>query len=126
MGKSVKIRALMAPQTPLATFDPGEYLSELEFYETDSPITEEERDGLAQFAHFLAFLALKAKSSKWAGSLVRPGTLAYSAFESNFSHLKGWDELATGGGGLPYQQLASFLMQHYPPHLTKRDDAEHT
>src|SRR5262245_59838170 len=37
MGNAVKIRTLTAPPTPLSEFDPGAYLSELEFYETDSP-----------------------------------------------------------------------------------------
>ena len=58
MTKSVKIRTLIAPEGDLTEFDPGRYLSELEFYETDDPVTEEDRDGLAQFVHYLAFLAL--------------------------------------------------------------------
>jgi hypothetical protein len=109
------------PQTPLGTFDPGEYLCGLEFYETDSPITEEERDALAQFAHILAFTALEAKSSKWAASTVLRGTSAYGALESHFGHLQGWQELAKAESGLHYRQLAHFLMRHYPPHPPRKD-----
>jgi len=119
MGKSVKIRALTAPDTPLSDFDPGEYLSGLEFYETDSTVTDEDRDGMAQLAHFLAFLALRGKSSKWAGSTVPRGTLAYRALESHFCSLTGWKELALDDHGLSYSQLASFLMGHYPPRMPK-------
>ena len=115
MRNSVKIRTLTAPQMPLSEFDPGKYLGSLEFYETDNPLTEEDRDGLAQFAHLLAFLALDGKSTRWADSTIRPDTMAYQAFESHFGHLPGWRELASGENGLPYRQLASFLMRHYPP-----------
>ncbi|MEW6304845.1 MAG: hypothetical protein AB1705_15325 [Verrucomicrobiota bacterium] len=115
----MKIRTMAAPRTPLATFDSGEYLSGLEFYETDRPIRDEDRDGLAQFTHFLAFLALQAKSSKWAVSMVRRGTLAYRALESHFSQLEGWQELAEAEDGLHYRRLVSFLMQHFPPHPPK-------
>lgn len=113
MANSVKIRVLTAPPTPLKAFDPGEYLSGLEFYETDDPITETDRNDLAQFAHFLAFLALKSKSRKWAASLVRQGTTAYRALHSHFGHLEGWNEIAEGN--IEYRQLAGFLMTHYPP-----------
>jgi hypothetical protein len=118
MGNAVKIRTLTAPPTPLSEFDPGAYLSELEFYETDAPISDEERDGLAQFAHFLAFLALRAQSSRWTSSVVRHGSLAHRALESHFGHLAGWPRVPKRG--LSYRQLASFLMQHYPPHLPKK------
>jgi hypothetical protein len=116
MGRSVIIRELIAPQTPLSEFDPGAYLSGLEFAETEAPITEEDRDGLAQFAHFLAFMALQAKSSRWAGSTVARDTLAYQALESHFGHLKGWAEMAQNEHGLHYRELTTFLMEHYPPH----------
>jgi hypothetical protein len=118
MKSAVKIRTLTAPPTPLTTFDPGEYLSGLDFYETESPISEEDRDGLAQFTHFLAFLALQAKSSKWAVSTVPRQSLAYEAFVTHFGHLNGWEEL-TGDQGLSYRRLASFLMRYYPPHPPK-------
>lgn len=117
MSNSVKIRTLTAPQTPLNDFDPGEYLSRLEFDATSSPITHEDRDGLAQFAHLLAFMALQAHSSRWATSTVARESQAYRALESHFGHLQGWPGLAEGGRGLPYRQFASFLMQHYPPRL---------
>ncbi len=120
MGKSVKIRTLAPPAGPLAELDPGEYLSGLEFYETDSPIGEEDRDGLAQLTHFVGFMALQAHSSKWESSIVPRGSLAYKALESHFSHLGGWAELAADARGLNYHQLACFLMQHYPPHPPKR------
>jgi hypothetical protein len=118
MGNTVKIRTLTAPPTPLTEFDPGAYLSGLEFYETDTPITEEDRDGLAQFAQFLAFLALQAQSSRWASSVVPAGSQAQRALESHFAHLAGWPGVPTGG--LPYRQLAVFLMQHYPPHPPRK------
>jgi hypothetical protein len=101
MANAVKIRTLTAPPTPLTDFDPGAYLSGLEFYETDSPINDEERDALAQFAHFLAFLALKAESSRWASSVVLQGSRAYSALESHFGHLEGWPGVPTGGLFIP-------------------------
>jgi hypothetical protein len=117
MGNTVKIRALTAPPTPLGDFDPGAYLSGLEFYKTDAPISEVDRDGLAQFVHFLAFLALKAKSSRWASSVIPQGSSASRAIESHFGHLPGWPGVLPGG--LPYRQLASFLMHHYPPRPPK-------
>jgi hypothetical protein len=120
MGNSVKIRTLTAPQTPLTTFDPGEYLSGLEFYETDSPISEEDRDGLAQFLHFLAFMALQAKSSRWAASMVPRESLAYRALEAHFGHLNGWEELREDEPGLSYRGLSSFLIRYYPPHAPNR------
>lgn len=123
MPKAVKVRVL-APPTALNNFDPGMYLSGLKFYETDDLLTEDDRDGLAQFTHFLAFMAMEANSSKWDGSVVRRESLAYRALESHFSHLEGWDELSAGHDDLPYQQLAWFLMQHYPPHPPKRPGAE--
>ena len=118
MGNAVKIRTLTAPPTPLSAFDPGAYLSELEFYETDSQITDEDRDELAQFAHFLAFLALQAQSSRWASSVVPQGSQAHRALESHFGHLTDWPEVSTDG--LPYRALASFLMQHCPPRPAKK------
>jgi hypothetical protein len=114
MAKAVKIRTLTAPPPPLSEFDPGAYLSALEFYETDAPVTDEDRDGLAQFAHFLAFLALQAQSSRWDSSVVRRGSQAHRALESHFGDLAGWPGVPKSG--LSYRQLASFLMQHYPPH----------
>ena len=116
---SVKIRTLVAPQTPLSEFDPGEYLSGLEFYETEGEITDEDRDGMAQYAHFLAFLALQGRSSKWDNSTVCRGTLAYRALESHFCSLAGWQELAENERGIKYHQLASFLMGYYPPRSPK-------
>ena len=113
MANAVKIRTLKAPPTPLTEFDPGAYLSQLEFYETDSPINEEDRNGLAQFAHYLAFLALQAKSSRWKSSMVPHNSHVHHALESHFGHLPGWPGVPIDG--LPYKQLASFLMQHYPP-----------
>lgn len=119
MGNSVKIRSLAAPPTPLDAFDPGEYLDGLDFYETDTPISEPDRDGLAQFVHYLAFLALRAKSSKWSASTVGRGTSAFRCLESHFAHLDGWRELAQVENGLSYRQLAGFLMPHYPPRPPK-------
>jgi hypothetical protein len=114
MRKAVKIRTLTAPPMPLSEFDPGAYLGELEFYETSESITEEDRDGLAQFTHFLAFLALEAQSSKWNSSMIPQGSLALQSLESHFGDLEGWPSVTKRG--LSYRKLASFLMQHYPPH----------
>lgn len=113
MGNAVKIRTLQAPSPPLSEFDPGAYLSSLEFYETDSPASEEDRDGLASLAHYLAYLALKARSSRWQSSVIPQHSHAHRALESHFGHLDGWPEVPSEG--LPYRQLVSFLMQHYPP-----------
>lgn len=113
MANGVKIRTLTAPPVPLTEFDPGAYLSELEFYETDSPIAEDDRDGLAQFVHRLAFLALQARSNRWASSVIPQNSPAYQALSSHFGHLPGWP--STSHDGLPYRQLASFLLKHYPP-----------
>jgi hypothetical protein len=115
MSKSVKIQTLTAPPLPLDDFDPGKYLSELTFVESDTAITDQDRDGLAQFAHYLAFLALKAKSTRWHDSVVDPDSLAYQALESHFGHLADWP--AASEAGLSYRQLATFLMRHYPPRL---------
>ena len=113
MAKAVKIRMLTSPPAPLHEFDPGAYLGGLEFYETDAPISDKDRDALAQFAHFLAFLALQAQSSGWELSVVPQGGSAYRALESHFGHLAGWP--GEPEGGLKYRELAGFLMQHYPP-----------
>jgi hypothetical protein len=123
LGNAVKIRTLSFPEPPLSSFDPGAYLSGLEFYETDGSITEEERDGLAQFAHFLAFLALHSKSTKWDRSVVQRRSLAYRALESHFGHLDGWPAVAADGAGMSYRELTGFLMQHYPPHPPEADPA---
>ncbi len=117
MGGAIKIRTLTAPSTDLGSLDPGEYLGGLEFYETDEPITDEERDGLAQLTHFVAFLALEAKSTRFATSVVGGHTLAYRALESHFGHLAGWTTVPRDERGLEYRGLVVFLMNHYPPHL---------
>jgi hypothetical protein len=117
MGNAVKIRTLTAPPTPLTEFDPGAYLSELDFYETGTPLSEEDRDRLAQFVHLLAFMALQARSSRWASSVVPRGCPAHRALESHFGHLPGWP--GAPAGGLPYRELATFLLKHYPPHLPR-------
>jgi hypothetical protein len=116
MGNAVKIGTLTAPPAPLATFDPGEYMSGLDFYETESAISDQDRDDLAQFTHLLAFIALQAQSSKWAASIVPRGSLAYRALDSHFGHLNGWRELSENQG-LSFRHLASLLMRHYPPRV---------
>ena len=116
MNKAVKIRSLSAPGDDLSAFDPGHYLANLEFYETDDAITDAERDGLAQFAHYLAFLALRAQSSKWSGSTVPYGSSAYQALTTHFGQLPGWDDIAPPTEDLKYGELVRFLMQFFPPH----------
>jgi hypothetical protein len=115
--KAVKIRNLLAPKTPLDDFDPGAYLSSLEFYETDSAISESDRDELAQFAHLLAFMAIKSKSTKWPSSVIGQGSSAARALESHFGDLPDWPGVPADG--LSYRTLASFLMKHYPPRPPK-------
>ncbi|QEL20921.1 hypothetical protein [Limnoglobus roseus] len=100
MAKAMKIRALMSPPTPLTKFDPGAYWSGLEFEETDAANTEAERDGLAQFVHFLAFLALQAGSTRWA-SVVPARSSAMRALESHFGHLAGWPRVTRSGLSYP-------------------------
>jgi len=87
----------------------------LEFYETETEITEVERDGLAQFVHILTSLALRGKSTEWRRSAIERDSSAFRSLESHFGYLKGWDELAPDGQNLNYRSLASFLMQPYPP-----------
>jgi hypothetical protein len=118
MANAVKIRKLTAPPMPLGEFDPGAYLSGLEFYETDTPLSDEDRDGLAQFAHLLAFLALQAKSSRWASSVVPQGSSAHRALESHFGHLPDWPGVPKQG--LPFRQMVGLLRQHYPPRPPKK------
>jgi hypothetical protein len=117
VGNTVKIRTLTVPPTPLTEFDPGAYLGGLAFYETDTPLSDGDRDELAQFAHLLAFLALQARSSRWASSAIPCGSDSHRALESHFGHLADWPGVPEGG--LPYRQLAGFLMRHYPPRPSK-------
>ena len=115
MNGATKIRRLVAPTTPLKDFDPAAYLSSLEFYETDVPLTDTDRDDLAQFIHYLAFIALNAKSTGWKHARVMKGTSAYLALNSHFSNLDGWGELLTDPDGIPYSTLARFLLGYFPP-----------
>jgi hypothetical protein len=119
MNRAVKIRSLAPPSEDLSTFDPGEYLAHLDFYETDAPITDEERHGLAQFAHFLAYIALRARSSRWGDSVVPTGTPAYRALESHFSHISGWESISNSVHGMSYRHLVSFLMGPFPPQRSR-------
>lgn len=118
MNRAVKIRTLPPPPAPFDQFDPGAYLGGLEFYETETPISEEDRDGLAQFLHLLAFIALQARSTQWAGSVIPRGSLAERAIETHFGHLPNWPALPPTG--LPYRQLAGLLMKQYPPRMPKK------
>ena len=98
-GKRGKDSRADGPADTVDRLRSGAYLSELEFYETDSPVREEDRNGLAQFAHFLAFVALRAQSSRWKSSVVPPRSHAQRALESH-RHLAGWPGVPTRG--LPY------------------------
>ncbi len=117
MSRAVKIRKLTPPPMPLEDFDPGAYLGSLEFYETEAAIGEEDRDGLAQIVHFLAFLAMKSQSSQWGTSVIPAGSDAARALEAHFGHLPGWPGIPAAG--LSYRQLAGFLLPHYPPKKPK-------
>jgi len=90
MNKTVKIRTLVAPGGNLSEFDPGAYLSRLEFYQTSDELTEDDRHGMAQILHFLAFLAENAQSRYRNSSVVALGTSAYDALRSHFGDLAGW------------------------------------
>jgi hypothetical protein len=118
--KAVKIRTLLAPTGDLAEFDPGEYLCGLEFYPTEEPVDDAERNGLAQLVHFVGYLALQARSPAFATAVVATDSLAHAALQTYFGHLEGWNELPREPAGLTYRALASFLMTHYPPHLPGR------
>ena len=115
MSKNVKIRTLKSPGPELSDFDPGAYLASLDFYETEDVVTEEDRDGLAQFIHLLAFIALKFRSNNWSASSLPHGSSAYLAVQSHFEHLDGWNQIYTEGQGIVYRDLATFLMNHFPP-----------
>ena len=78
MAKSVEIKKLVAPSGGLSVFDPGAYLANLEFYESDNVISEGDRNGLAQFVDFLAFLALKNRSTGWPNSVVPRSSSAFT------------------------------------------------
>ena len=117
---TVKIRELRPPSLPLSEFDPGAYLAGMDFYETDEAITDEERDGLAQLVHFVAFIALQAKSTCWSTSSIAKGTTVYRALESYFGHLSEWEHIAGSSSEVPYQRLVSSLMRPFPPHLPKQ------
>jgi hypothetical protein len=117
--KSVKIRTLSPPLGDLSVFDPGEYLASLEFYETPDVITGSDRDDLAQFVQLLAYMALQAKSTRWAASGVRRETSAFNALESHFGGLEGWSEIVDAEG-VGYGSLARFIFGHYPPHPPRR------
>ena len=112
----VKIRELMTPPEDLSNFDPGQYLSGLEFESTNEPIVEKDRDGLAQLVHFIAFLALQEGSPAFGTAIIPKDTTAYTALESHFGHLDGWSETYRSSGGVTYRALVNFLMVHYPPH----------
>jgi hypothetical protein len=113
MPKSVKIIQLFAPPDDLSQFDPGEFFSKLEFQETEADITEEDRNGIAQLAHFMAFLALESRSSKWDQSVVAKDSQAMAVLETHFGEIPGWPK--TTKRGLSFRKLASFLMPLYPP-----------
>lgn len=114
---AVKIRSLRAPDGDLSSFDPGAYLSALEFYETAEPVTEDERDGLAQLAPLLAYFALEGKSDRFGASVIGRETTAYQALEAHFGHLPGWKALSPHADeGLEYGKLVRFLWSYYPPH----------
>ena len=114
MRKAVKIKTLTSPSGELSSFDPGRYLSGLDFYETDDAVTASDREAMAQLVHLLAHLSLKNRSDRWPSSTVTADSAAFRALNSHFSHLDGWDKLATADGIL-YRSLASFLIKPYPP-----------
>jgi hypothetical protein len=116
----VKIRAIVPPQPPLSEFDPGDYLSGLDFYETDEPISEKDRGEFAQFIHFLAFLALRSGSARWDSSTIARDSTAFQAVRAHFDALPGWGELVGDETDLEYPRLANFLLERYPPAFPTR------
>ena len=121
MSRAVKIRTLPAPSIGSGAFDPGRYLSLLDFYETDEPITEADRDGLAQIVHYLAYLTLESRSPAWDRSFVARESLAHRALDSHFGSIPGWSELPRDERGLQYHGLTAFLMGCYPPRGPRRN-----
>jgi hypothetical protein len=117
--KAVRIRTLIALTRPLNEFDPGANLSALEFCETTDPISDAERDGLAQLVHFLAFIALKHRSTKWQTAMISRGTDAFHAIQPHVATLEGCQELAGESVDLLYSRLAKFLIRHFPPRAPK-------
>jgi hypothetical protein len=115
-GMSIKIKEVLPPSGELREFDPGAYIGEMEFYEIDAPITEEDRQGSAELLHIAAYIALKNSSAKWASSAIMSSTSAHSAVVSHFSHLPGFGQLLSPDG-IHYKSLVSFLMALYPPRV---------
>ena len=118
MNKSVKIKQLVKPEGDLSSFQPGNYLNELEFYETSDLVTEQDRKELAELLHYLAYLALNNNSSNWSNSEISKETTAFNALESHFSNIEEWDELDKENG-INYRSLVTFLMPYYPPGCSK-------
>ena len=112
--KSVKIKNVYAPEGNLLEFDPGFYISQLEFYETEEPITESDRESFANFLHYLAYLALSSGSTNWANSTIQNDSTATLAITSHFAQLDGF-KLLENDEGINYKSLVSFLMGYYKP-----------
>ena len=113
-AKAMKIRELRAPPAD-RPFDPAQYLTGLDFYESDDPLTEADRIGLANIVHYLAFLSLRHGDSQYNAALIPHASSAFAALESCYQHLDGWDELPNDAGALPYSHLVPFLLHYYPP-----------
>ena len=114
MSRSVKIKRVVAPEGDLSQFDPGAFLAELEFYETDEPISDSDRDDFAQFIHLLAFIALKNRSTHWDTAHIPQTSSAFAALHSHFGGLESWHD-AIDQDGISYRSLASMLMPAFPP-----------
>lgn len=111
---AVRIKTLTEPSGDMAHFDPGAYVESLDFYECDQSIGEDDQAGLAEFLHYLAFLALGSHSEGWEGSTISRDSSAYEAIASHFGDLDGWDDLVTPEG-IYYGELVRFLLPIYPP-----------
>ena len=116
MSSSVRFRALPAPPSDLSDFDPGTYVAGLDVYDTGLVLTEPDRDGLAQFVHYVAFLALQARSSAWPGSTIPVDSSICRALVTHFAHLGGWNEIPIVDGAISFRAVVTCLMSTYPPH----------
>jgi hypothetical protein len=119
VANSVRFRVLPAPPSDLSGFDPGTYVSELDVVETENALTEADRDGLAQFLHYVAYLALSAGSSAWPGATIPVDSSIYRALATHFGHLRAWEGIPIIEGRISYRALVSFLMPEYPPRKTE-------
>ena len=114
--KAVRIKDLRTPTLEQQDFDPGRYFSNLTFYEAETPLIEQDIDGLAQFLHLLGYMALSTRSSAWQQSTVEKSGSAYQALRTHFGQRPWWASLDSDKPSISYRALIVYLMDDYPPH----------